>query len=54
MENIIRLDNMAQGYTNIRFKNKHFDISINNGEDAFSIKKALFTVGQLNKLRDKM
>ncbi|MCM1497104.1 MAG: DUF3137 domain-containing protein [Clostridium sp.] len=54
MENIMKADEYAEGYTNISFINGTANIAINNGKDAFEIKKTLYTKKQLDKNRDDM
>ena len=54
MENIIKADALADGYTNIRFKGTDVDISINNGRDSFGIDKTMYSVKRLEESRDNM
>ncbi len=54
MENILELDNKAQGNTRINFKKNAAFIAINNGRDAFEITKALFTTKGLEQARQSM
>lgn len=54
MENIVKADALADGYTNIRFKGTDIDISINNGKDSFEIDKTMYSVKRLAESRDRM
>lgn len=54
MENIVRADALADGYTNIRFKGTDIDISVNNGKDSFEIDKTMYSVKRLGESRDRM
>lgn len=54
MENIIKADEYAAGYTNISFKDETAYIAINNGKDAFEIKKTMYNKKRLEDARAKM
>lgn len=54
MENIVRADALADGYTNIRFKGTDIDISVNNGKDSFEIDKTMYSVKRLAESRNRM
>lgn len=54
MENIIKADEYAAGYTNISFKDETAYIAINNGKDAFEIKKTMYSKKRLEDARAKM
>lgn len=54
MENIMKADEYANGYTNISFINGTANIAINNGKDAFEIKKTLYSKKQLDNHRANM
>lgn len=52
MESILRLDESADGYTNIEFSGSHVTITLNNGRDFFEVKKIIRNQKHLNKYRD--
>jgi len=54
MENIIKADEYADGYTNISFTDEVVYIAINNGKDAFEVKKTMYSVKGLEKARADM
>lgn len=54
MENIIKADEYAAGYTNICFKDETAYIAINNGKDAFEIKKTMYNKKRLEASRASM
>ncbi len=54
MENIVKIERQVGGYTNINFRYGVLYVSINNGEDAFEIKKALRSKKRLEKCREQM
>ncbi len=54
MENIIKADEYAQGYTNISFKEGVAYIAINNGRDSFEIKKNMYSEKRLEQSRQEM
>lgn len=39
MESIMRLDELADGYTNIEFRDTSVVVTLNNGRDSFEVKK---------------
>lgn len=54
MENIIKADELARGYTNIKFEDDRAKIAINNGHDAFEITKTIFNEKRLEEARQNM
>lgn len=54
MENIMKADEYANGYTNISFINGFANIAIHNGRDAFEIRKTMYGKKQLEKSRANM
>lgn len=52
MESILRLDECADGYTNIEFSGSHVTIALNNGRDSFEVKKIIKNQKRLNAYRD--
>lgn len=54
MENIIKADELANGYTNIKFDDDRAKIAINNGHDAFEITKTIFNENRLEEARQNM
>ena len=52
MESIMRADEVAEGYTNIEFKNSDVTITLNNGKDAFEVKKTISSRRRLAKCRE--
>ena len=52
MESIMRADEIAEGYTNIEFKNSDVTITLNNGKDAFEVKKTISSKRSLEKCRE--
>lgn len=54
MESIIKLDELAQGYTNINFRNGVVYIAINNGRDSFEVKRTIRSESRLEKSRQEM
>lgn len=51
MESIIRLDKLADGYTNIEFCGTSVVLTFNNGRDSFEVKKTLRSKRKLEKYR---
>ncbi len=51
MEAVMRLDEMADGYTNIEFRNSSVVITLNNGRDLFEVNKTLNSRRRLEKYR---
>ncbi|MGN0153408.1 MAG: DUF3137 domain-containing protein [Lachnospiraceae bacterium] len=51
MENILKADEYADGYTNISFKEGIAYIAINNGKDSFEIKKNMYSEKRLEQSR---
>lgn len=54
MENIMKADEYANGYTNISFINGAANIAINNGKDAFEIRKTMYGKKRLEESRAHM
>lgn len=54
MENIVRADEMANGYTNIEFRDKNAFISINNGRDSFEITKTVVNKKAVENCRQQI
>lgn len=54
MENIIKADQYAQGYTNIEFAGKYVNIVMNNGRDSFEVTKTMRSAKALEKSRQQM
>lgn len=54
MENIMKADEYANGYTNISFINGAANIAISNGKDAFEIKKTMYSKKRLEESRANM
>ena len=54
MENVVRADEMADGYTNILFKEKKVDIAMNNYVDSFEVKKNIYSQKALDECRTLM
>lgn len=54
MENIMKADEYAHGYTNISFINGTANIAIHNGTDAFEIRKTMYGKKQLEDARANM
>ncbi len=54
MENIIKADEYANGYTNIKFDEDRAKIAINNGQDAFEITRTIFNEARLEEARQSM
>ncbi len=54
MENILKADDLAEGYTNIKFSGKKAQIAINNGRDSFELEKVVSNQGGLDKARENM
>lgn len=51
MESVMRLDKMADGYTNIEFRGTSVVVTLNNGRDSFEVKKTLVSQRRLEKYR---
>lgn len=54
MENIVRADELANGYTNILFKNNHVDLSMNNYVDSFEVTRNISGKKALDECRMAM
>ncbi len=54
MESILRAEKMTSGYTNIEFKGRNANITINNGSDSFEIKRTMCSRRALEKSRQQM
>lgn len=54
MENIIKADELANGYTNIKFDENRAKIAINNGYDAFELSKTIFNEKRLEEARQNI
>lgn len=53
MESVMRLDELADGYTNIEFCGKTVVVTLNNGRDSFEVKKILGSQRRLEKYRQR-
>lgn len=53
MESVMRLDELADGYTNIEFRDTSVVVTLNNGKDSFEIKKILRSRKRLEKYRQR-
>ena len=51
MESVMRLDELAEGYTNIEFRGTSVVVTLNNGKDSFEVKKTLGSQRRLEKYR---
>ncbi len=51
MEAVMRLDELANGYTNIEFRDSSVVIALNNGKDSFKVNKKLKSLKLLEKYR---
>lgn len=51
MESVMRLDELADGYTNIEFCGTSVVVTLNNGKDSFEVKKTLGSKRRLEKYR---
>lgn len=51
MENVVKADELADGYTNIAFEGNHVDMSLNNHQDSFEITKSVSKVEDLRRCR---
>ncbi|MCM1171922.1 MAG: DUF3137 domain-containing protein [Clostridium sp.] len=51
MESVMRLDELADGYTNIEFRDTSVVVTLNTGRDSFEIKKTLGSKRLLEKYR---
>lgn len=51
MESVMRLDELADGYTNIEFRSTSVVVALNNGRDSFEVKKILGSQRRLEKYR---
>lgn len=51
MESVMRLDKMADGYTNIEFRGTSVVVTLNNGRDSFEVNKTLVSQRRLEKYR---
>lgn len=54
MENIMRADELANGYTNIEFRGKNAFIAIHNGYDSFEITKTVLNKKSLDNNRQQL
>ncbi len=54
MENIIRADSYACGYTNIEFRGQNAFIALNTGRDSFEITKTVISKKSLDNSRQQM
>lgn len=53
MESVMRLDELADGYTNIEFRGTSVVVTLNNGKDSFEVKKTLRSQRRLEKYRQR-
>lgn len=53
MESVMRLDELADGYTNIEFRDTSVVVALDNGRDSFEIKKTLGSQRRLKKYRQR-
>ena len=51
MESVMRLDELAEGYTNIEFRGTSVVVTLNNGKDSFEVKKTLGSQRRIEKYR---
>lgn len=51
MESVSRADELADGYTNMLFKDKRVDIAMNNYVDSFEVKRNIYTQNALDECR---
>lgn len=51
MESVMRLDELADGYTNIEFRGTSVVLTLNNGKDSFEVNKTLGSQRRLEKYR---
>lgn len=51
MESVMRLDELADGYTNIELRDTSVVVTLNNGRDSFEVKKILGSQRRLEKYR---
>ena len=51
MESVIRADELADGYTNMLFKDNRVDIAMNNYVDSFEVKRNIYTQNALDECR---
>ena len=54
MENIIKADTYACGYTNIEFRGQNAFIALNTGRDSFEITKTVISKKSLDNSRQQM
>lgn len=54
MESVMRLDELADGYTNIEFRDKSVVVTLNNGKDLFEANKILRGQKGLEKYRQSL
>lgn len=53
MESVMRLDELADGYTNIEFRGTSVVVTLNTGRDSFEVKKTLGSQRRLEKYRQR-
>lgn len=53
MESVMRLDELADGYTNIEFRGTSVVVTLNNGRDSFEVNKTLGSQRRLEKYRQR-
>ncbi|MBD5097112.1 MAG: DUF3137 domain-containing protein [Lachnospiraceae bacterium] len=53
MESVMRLDELADGYTNIEFRGTSVVVTLNTGRDSFEVKKTLGSQRKLEKYRQR-
>ena len=51
MESVSRADELADGYTNMLFKDNRVDIAMNNYVDSFEVKRNIYTQNALDECR---
>lgn len=54
MESVMRLDELADGYTNIEFRDTSVVLTLNNGKDSFEVNKTLRSQKKLEKYRQRL
>ena len=53
MESVMRLDKLADGYTNIEFRDTSVVVTLNNGRDSFEVNKTLRSRKKLERYRQR-
>ncbi|MCI7804127.1 MAG: DUF3137 domain-containing protein [Oscillospiraceae bacterium] len=53
MESVMRLDELADGYTNIEFRGTSVIVTLNNGRDSFEVNKTLRSQRKLEKYQQR-